>query len=92
MLNRNKELLATVARTLGGEVRLEPRLRRVPFNDGAAVSVVMGDPPRMVLPALVEALGMANAPQYIEQTLVPFSGRVECERRGRPVTYRTVCD
>ncbi len=29
-------------------------------------------PPRMVLLALVEALGMANAPRYVEHTLVPF--------------------
>ena len=72
MLDRSKELLATVARALGGNVRLEPRHRQVPLCDGAAVSVVMGNPPRMVLPALVNALGLTNARRYIEQNLVPY--------------------
>ena len=59
MLGRNKELLVSVARTLGGEVRLESRHRRVPLDDRAAVLVVMGDPPRMVVTVLIEAFGVA---------------------------------
>ena len=65
MLDRNKELLASVARTLGGEVRLESRHRRAPLDDRAAVLVVMGDPPRMVLTVLVEAFGIAKVQKYV---------------------------
>ena len=72
MLGRNKELLVSVARTLGGEVRLESRHRRVPLDDRAAVLVVMGDPPRMVLTVLVEAFGVAAARNYVERQLIPY--------------------
>ena len=72
MLDRNKELLASVARTLGGEVRLESRHRRVPLDDQAAVLVVMGDPPRMVLTVLVEAFGVAAARNYVERQLISY--------------------
>jgi len=72
MLHRNKELLASVARTLGGEVRLEPRHKRVPLDDRAAILVVMGDPPRMVLTMLVEAFGVKNARHYVQLQVVPY--------------------
>ena len=72
MLDRNKELLASVARTLGGEVRLESRHRRVPLDDRTAVLVVMGDPPRMVLTVLVEAFGVTDARHFVERELVPY--------------------
>ena len=72
VLDQNKDLLASVARTLGGEVRLESRHRRVPLDDRAAVLVVMGDPPRMVLTVLVEAFGVADARHYAERQLVPY--------------------
>ena len=71
ILENNKELLTAVARELGGELRLEPRHRRVELHEGVAVSVVMGDPPRMVLPVLVEAFGIKAARHYIEHVLIP---------------------
>ena len=72
MLGRNKELLVSVARTLGGEVRLEWWHRRVPLDDRSAVLVVMGDPPRMALTVLVEAFGVAAARNYVERQLIPY--------------------
>ena len=72
MLDRNKELLASVARTLGGEVWLQSRHRRVPLDDRAAVLVVMGDPPRMVLTMLVEAFGVKNAGHYVQNQVVRY--------------------
>mgnify|MGYP001447435265 FL=1 len=53
-------------------MRLESRHKRVPLDDRAAVLVVMGDPPRMVLTVLVEAFGVADARHYVERQLVPY--------------------
>ena len=72
ILDQNKELLASVARTLGGEVPLESRHRRVPLDDRTAVLVVMGDPPRMVLTMLVEAFGITRGWRYVESRLIPY--------------------
>ena len=94
MLDRNKELLASVARTLGGEVRLESRHRRVPLDDQAAVLVVMGDPPRMVLTVLVEAFGVAAARNYVERQLIPYfvAGGVRVEGSSGDALQRARLD
>ena len=94
MLHRNKELLASVARTLGGEVRLESRHRRVPLDDQAAVLVVMGDPPRMVLTVLVEAFGVAAARNYVERQLIPYfvAGGVRVEGSSGDALQRARLD
>ena len=94
MLDRNKELLASVARTLGGEVRLESRHRRVPLDDQAAVLVVVGDPPRMVLTVLVEAFGVAAARNYVERQLIPYfvAGGVRVEGSSGDALQRARLD
>ena len=72
VLHANAELLVAVARELGGQLLLGARHRQVELCSDAAVSVVMCEPPRMVLATLVEAFGETNPRRYIENNLVPY--------------------
>ena len=84
VLHAKAELLAAVARELGGELLLGARHRQVELCNETTVSVVMCEPPRMVLATLVEAFGETNPRRYIENNLIPYFAACGVPVAGMP--------